>query len=154
VGDPQLAPWLITQMEDLRWSRLAGEAFTLITGADLAWLDLERKPPEGASDGGFGGPSEDPADDDVALDQDESLPWPDAAKVQAWWASQAARFPPGRRCFMGAEPSPTEAARVLREGCQRQRHAAALWACILEPGRPLFPTAAPAWRQKRWLAAP
>lgn len=153
VGDPQVIPWLIAQMEDLHWSRLAGEAFTLITGADLAWLDLERQPPEGAGEGRFGGPTEDPADDEVALDEDESLPWPDVAKVQAWWAKQAARFPAGRRFFMGSEPSPAEAARVLREGGQRQRHAAALWACVLEPGRGLFPTAAPAWRQKRWLAA-
>lgn len=157
VGDPQLVPWLIAQMEDLHWSRLAGEAFTLITGADLAWLDLERKPPEAAADGSgegrYGGPTEDPADDDVALDEDESLPWPDVAKVQTWWARQAARFPAGQRFFMGSAPSPAEAARVLREGGQRQRHAAALWACVLEPGRGLFPTAAPAWRQKRWLAA-
>lgn len=153
VGDPQVVPWLIAQMEDLRWSRLAGEAFTLITGADLAWLDLERKPPEDGDNGRYGGPTEEAADDDVALDEDESLPWPDVAKVQTWWARQAARFPAGRRFFMGSAPSPAEAVRVLREGCQRQRHAAALWACVLEPGCGLFPTAAPAWRQKRWLAA-
>jgi uncharacterized protein (TIGR02270 family) len=153
VGDPHFVPWLISLMADDRWARLAGEAFTLISGADLAALDLERKPPEGVGDGVYGGPSDDPADDDVAMDEDDSLPWPDAARVQAWWAAQQARFPAGRRFFMGAEPSPAQALSVLKQGCQRQRAAAAQWRCLLAPGTALFPTRAPAWRQQRWLVA-
>jgi len=140
-------------MADLQVSRLAGEAFTLMTGADLAKLDLERKPPEGASDGQFGGPNEDPADDNVALDEDESLPWPDPERVQGWWQANQGSFPAAQRFFMGAGPSPAQALKVLREGGQRQRIAAAQWACLLTPGTPLFPTAAPAWRQQRWLKA-
>ncbi len=42
---------------------------------------------------------------------------------------------------------------VLREGTQRQRAVAALLRCLLQPGTLLFPTAAPAWRQQRLLAA-
>lgn len=42
--------------------------------------------------------------------------------------------------------------RLLREGFQRQRIAAAEYLCLLQPGTPLFYTSAPAWRQKRWLA--
>ena len=47
VGDPKVVPWLIAQMDDAKLARTAGEAFSTITGLDLAWLDLERKPPEG-----------------------------------------------------------------------------------------------------------
>lgn len=149
TGDPHLIPWLIAQMTDLRLTRLAGEAFSMITGADLAWLDLDRKPPAGVD---FG-PNDDPEDDNVAMDEDDGLPWPDPDKVQAWWHAQQHRFPAGHRFFIGELPSPAHALKVLRDGFQRQRIAAAQWACLLTPGTKLFPTAAPAWRQQRWLAA-
>jgi uncharacterized protein (TIGR02270 family) len=152
AGDAFFVPWLIGQMQDLVVCRLAGEAFSRITGADLAKLDLERKPPEGASDGQFGGPNEDPDDDNVALDEDESLPWPDPERVQGWWQANQARFPAGQRFFMGELPSPAHALKVLREAGQRQRIAAAQWLSLLTPGSKLFQTAAPAWRQQRWLA--
>jgi uncharacterized protein (TIGR02270 family) len=153
AGDPFFIPWLIGQMHDLAVSRLAGEAFSCITGADLAGLDLERKPPEDAGDGLHGGPSEDPDDPRVALDEDESLPWPDPERVQGWWQAHQARFPAGRRVFMGEVPGPAHAIKVLREAGQRQRIAAAQWLCLLVPGTKLFQTAAPAWRQTRWLDA-
>ena len=149
TGDPHLILWLIAQMTDLRLTRLAGEAFSMITGADLAWLDPDRKPPAGVD---FG-PNDDPEDDNVAMDEDDGLPWPDPDKVQAWWHSQQHRFPAGQRFFIGEPPSPAHALKVLRDGYQRQRIAAAQWACLLTPGTKLFPTAAPAWRQQRWLKA-
>jgi uncharacterized protein (TIGR02270 family) len=151
VGDTYFMPWLIGLCGDDRWARLAGEAISLMTGLDLARLDLERKPPEGSGDGKFGGPTEDPADDNVAMDEDDSLPWPDAAKLQDWWAGNSARLAPGQRWFMGEAPSAEVCARVLREGYQRQRWVAALWAPVLQPGTKVFPIAAPAWRQRRWL---
>lgn len=104
----------------------------------------------------YGGPNEDPDDDNVALDEDESLPWPDPERVQGWWQANQARFTTtssaGRRVFMGEVPSPAQALQVLREGGQRQRIAAAQWLGPLVPGSKLFQTAAPAWRQQRWLA--
>ena len=149
LGDTLFVPWLIELMTDDTQARLAGEAFSLITGADLAALDLERKPPQDAPTG----PSEDPADEDVSLDEDESLPWPEQARVKAWWQAHAARMPAAARCFMGAAPTPAHCVGVLREGTQRQRHIAALHACLLVPGTPLFPICAPAWRQQRRLAS-
>ena len=147
LGDPQVVPWLIEHMTGERLARLAGEAFSLITGADLAALDLERKPPEGFE---FG-PNDDPEDDNVALDEDESLPWPDRDRVHGWWHAQSARMSAGVRHFLGAPPAPEHCTRVLREGFQRQRFAAARWLCLLSPGSKLFATAAPAWRQQRRL---
>jgi uncharacterized protein (TIGR02270 family) len=147
-GDVHYIPWLIRQMVDDKLARLAGESFSTITGADLAWLDLERDPPEAVE----AGPSDSPAEDNVAMDEDDGLPWPDVARVQAWWEANQTRFQPGLRYFVGEPVGVAHCRKVLLEGYQRQRFAAAEYLCLLHPGTPLFPIAAPAWRQKRWLA--
>lgn len=146
AGDPQHLPWLLAQMGEPTLARLAGEAFSTITGLDLAAQDLELKPPRNHVDG----PGDDPDDDDVAMDEDESLPWPDREKLEAWWQANARRFAPGARCFVGAPLSPGHCLAVLRTGFQRQRIAAAEHLSLMSPGTPLFNTAAPAWRQQ-WL---
>jgi uncharacterized protein (TIGR02270 family) len=148
AGDSHYVPWLVQQMQDLKLSRLAGESFSFITGLDLAYLDLERKPPEGVD---FG-PNDDPNDDNVAMDEDDGLPWPDVDKVSRWWQAHGHRFAPGTRYFMGEPPSPGHCLDVLKNGYQRQRMAAAVYLCLLKPGTPLFNCAAPAWRQQRLLA--
>jgi uncharacterized protein (TIGR02270 family) len=148
AGDPHYVPWLIQQMQDLKLSRLAGESFSYITGLDLAYLDLERKPPEGVD---FG-PNDDPNDDNVAMDEDDGLPWPDVDKISAWWQAHGQRFAPGTRYFMGEPPSTAHCLDLLKNGYQRQRMAAAIYLCLLKPGTPLFNCAAPAWRQQRLLA--
>lgn len=147
AGDPYYVPWLIKQMADLKLTRLAGESLSFITGLDLAYLDLERKPPENFEPG----PNENPDDPDVSMDPDDSLPWPDPLKIQAWWETNKSRFTAGIRYFMGAPISREHCIQVLKDGYQRQRIAAALYLCLLEPGTKLFPTKAPAWRQERWL---
>jgi len=147
AGDAQYLPWLIGQMADDPVARLAGESFSMMTGLDLAYLDLERKPPEDVE----AGPTENPEDENVEMDPDDSLPWPDQGKIQPWWAANAQRFQPGVRYFMGDPPSRAHCLSALKEGFQRQRIAAAEYLCLLSPGTPLFNTRAPAWRQQRWL---
>lgn len=149
VGDPGYIHWLMVFMADDRLARLAGEAFSLITGADLAWLDLERKPPQNLELG----PNDDPDDSNVDMDEDEGLPWPDLARVQGWWAANSSRFQPGARYFMGEPLNMDHCARVLRSGYQPQRMAAALYLSLLNPGAPLFEWRAPAHRQQRLLAS-
>lgn len=147
VGDHSYVPWLIKQMQDPTLSRVAGESFCFITGLDLTYLDLDRKPPNNFESG----PNDDPGDANVGMDEDDGLPWPDPVKIQAWWNSHKHCFQPGVRYFMGEPPSVPHCIRVLREGYQRQRIAAAEYLCLLQPGTKLFPTSAPAWRQERWL---
>lgn len=147
AGDPYYIPWLIKQMEDLKLSRLAGESFSFITGLDLAYLDLERNAPEGVE---FG-PNDNLEDENVEMDEDDNLPWPDPVKIQAWWDANKPRFTNGTRYFMGAPVTREHCLHVLKEGYQRQRIAAAQYLCLLEPGTQLFPTSAPAWRQQHWL---
>jgi uncharacterized protein (TIGR02270 family) len=148
VGDPTYVPWLIRQMADDRLARLAGESFSLITGLDLAYLDLERKPPEVIE----AGPNDDPEDSNVEMDPDEGLPWPDQDLVQAWWNRHGSGFRPGRRYFMGAPVAHQGCLDVLRNGFQRQRIAAAYHLALSEPGSVLFEWRAPARRQQQLLA--
>lgn len=148
AGDPSYVPWLIGHMASPETARLAGEAFTLVTGADLDALQLWRPQPEDVETG----PSEDPDDTSVDLDADEGLMWPDPQKVEQWWAANAGRFQKGQRYFMGAPVTWEHCLDVLTHGYQRQRILAAHYLCLLSPGTPLFNTSAPAWRQQRLLA--
>ena len=148
VGDARYLPWLIGRMSDDKLARLAGAAFSMTTGLDLAALDLERKPPEDFESG----PGDDAADPDVEMDPDDGLPWPDPGRVQAWWSANGARFVSGTRYFMGAPVTQDHCADVLKNGYQRQRIAAAYHLCLSNPGTPLFEWRAPAWRQQQELA--
>jgi uncharacterized protein (TIGR02270 family) len=148
VGDPKVIPWLLERMRDPRWGRGAGEAFSLITGVDLAAMRLDGDRPSDFEPG----PSDDPEDPNVDLDADEGLPWPDVAKLESWWTQNADRFRPGVRHFMGKLVTREHCVDILRRGYQRQRVLAAQYLCLLEPGTPLFNTSAPAWRQQRLLA--
>lgn len=157
VGDPQYVPWLIQRMEDETLARVAGESFGLITGVDFNLSELERPAPEPPPVPAHDAPEnatldEDPGSDAAAADEDDGLPWPDAAKVRAWWDTNRGRFERGTRYLMGAPVSRATSLHVLRSGHQRQRMAAAHHLCILEPGTALFNTSAPAWRQQKQLA--
>lgn len=147
IGNSAYAPWLLELMADPLLARAAGEAFTLITGLDL-FKGFEVARPEHLETN----PSEDPDDEDVALDRDEHLPFPDVGAVQEWWAANAHRFQQGRRYFLGAPVTREHCIHVLKTGYQRQRILAANYLCLLDPGTPLFNTSAPAWRQQRLLA--
>ncbi|HZN62453.1 MAG TPA: TIGR02270 family protein [Planctomycetota bacterium] len=147
IGDPALVPGLFDRMKDPKLARVAGEAFSMITGADLAYEDLDGDAPEGFE----AGPTEDPKDENVEMDPDENLPWPRIEAVTKWWESRKPGIRAGTRHLCG---KPIEAAwlrKVLRDGKQRQRAAAALELAILEPGKPLFEVRAPGFRQHQAL---
>ena len=148
AGDPHYLPWLIAQMHERAFARVASEAFTMITGVDLAQADLELKPPNDVELG----PGNNPAQADIAMDDDESLPWPDVVKIRNWWQANGAQFTVGSRYFMGEPPNPSKCLDVLKNSSQRQRIEAAEYLTLLAPGTPLFNTHAPAWRQQRALA--
>jgi len=148
AGNPRYGSWLINQMAANDTARVAGEALTVMTGVDLTHPDLEREAPESFSSGA----DDDPDCHDVAMDEDDGLPWPDPDKVHRWWEANQSRFMPGQRYFMGAPVTREHCIEVLKNGYQRQRILAAQYLCLLEPGTPLFNTSAPAWRQQRLLA--
>lgn len=148
VGDPVYVPWLIKQMETApELSRVAGESFSFITGADIAYEDLDGEQPEGFESG----PTEDPNDDVVSMDPDEDVPWPDPEKILAWWDANKGRFQPGNRYLVGQPISEAGCQQVLRVGFQRQRRAAAVELALMANSRALFETRAPGFRQKEVL---
>jgi uncharacterized protein (TIGR02270 family) len=147
IVDPVLVPWLLEQMKTPDLARIAGEAFTMITGADIDREELRGMSPEGFE----AGPSDDPNDCNVAMDPDENLPWPDPELIALWWDKNAGRYVSGARYLIGHPISAEHLRHVLRNGRQRQRAAAALELAILEPGRPLFEVRAPGFRQIEML---
>ncbi|TWE06774.1 uncharacterized protein (TIGR02270 family) [Pseudomonas sp. AG1028] len=147
LGDPQTIPWLIRQMHELPTARAAGEAFSLITGTDLAELDLELDVYPDYDEG----PTDDPSDANVTMDPDIDLPWPDPHRVERWWQSRQQGLQPGTGYLLGQPFSEQQCMAVLRSGTQRQRRAAASLLARYQPTRVLFATDAPASRQKRLL---
>ncbi len=143
AGDPDLAGVILEWMGIEAIARVAGEAFSMITGADLKYLDLDRDPPGSQEDRG--------EDEFEVLDADRDLPYPDADKVAGWWRSNRDRFQPGRRYLCGLEIEPENLRKVLIQGKQRQRAAAALELALLQPNEPLFEVRSRGCLQERRL---
>lgn len=129
------------------YARAAGEAFCMITGVDLAYEDLDAEWPEGFQ----AGPTEDPQDEDVELDIDEDLLWPQAELIDQWWQRNGGRYQQGMRYLCGQLITDVNCRRVLGDGYQRQRISAALELALLKPDEPLFEWRAPGFRQQEWL---
>lgn len=142
LGDPGAVPWLLARMEDEALARIAGEAFTMITGIAIEG-ELAAKPSKRRD-----GPSDDPADPSVAMDPDMDRPWPAKAALAGAFRTRGAELRRGQRYLLGQSISEGTTLRVLRDATQPLRAAAAIERSLLAPGRPLFEVRAPAFRQK------
>ncbi|WP_457334971.1 TIGR02270 family protein [Rhizobacter sp. P5_C2] len=120
LGDAAVVPWLIERMADERTARLAGEAFSMLTGADLELLDLDRVAPVSEAD------DEAPVDATRSPLDDSGLPLPDQELVHAWWQSQRGHFAGATRYLLGRPVELGMLLGILSSGDQRQRRAAAL----------------------------
>jgi uncharacterized protein (TIGR02270 family) len=143
IGQTSYVPWLIEQMDDPMFARIAAESFVLITGADFNTEQMEVPSPDGFEDG----PSDNPEDEDVVVPEDVALPWPDVASIKAWWAGNRGRFAEPTRWFMGAPMSEAACRTVLNEGFQRQRRLAALHLAVGNPNTVMVNASASARRQ-------
>lgn len=146
LGDPAQIPWLVSAMEDPAIARVAGEAFTTITGVALRG-DLQGERPPGFRSG----PGDDPDDDDVAMDPDDGLPWPRAGAIRELWARRGGSLPGEGRYLLGRPITRESALFVLAHGGQKHRAAAALELAGGSPGSPLFEVRAPSERQRALL---
>jgi len=149
AGDAARLPWLIEQSARDPVARIAGEAISMITGLDLELLDFDRSAPADMPSG----PTDDPSDPHVAMDEDEGLPWPDPEKLKHWWQTNSANYGEGDRRFYGGPATPDHCRHVLGAGYQRQRMGAALYLATFENAAPLFEWRAPAARQRAALNA-
>lgn len=142
IGDPGLVPLLIELMDNDEVCRVAGQAVTCITGIDLAYIDLDRDAPMDYE----GGPNDRPEDENVAMDSDDDLPWPDTNRVAQWWESERRRFRSENQYLWGQPKTEGTLPDVLRTGTQSVRGAAALELGLRTLG-PLFEVRAPGSRQ-------
>ena len=149
IGDPSLVPWLIETAEVDAVARPAGAAISSITGLDLAYEDLERDWPEGFESG----PTEDALDENVALDDDENLPWPASDLLKSWWGTNGGQYQVDTRYLCGQPISADSCQEVLKVGTQTQRAAAALELALIRPRQPLFEVRACGDQQRRALAS-
>jgi uncharacterized protein (TIGR02270 family) len=138
LGDPHAVNWLISRMADPLQARLAGEAFTFITGIDLERYKLSTPPPQDQAPI----PNDDAADHDVGLDEDENLPWPQAEQLATLWRNHGQHFLVGRRYFLGKAITPEWLKSRLQDSSQRQRHAAVLELALIDPQSRLINTRA------------
>lgn len=107
LGDPQAIPWIISQMENVQVSRLAGHVFSTITGISLdereLVLNIDEIKKEDLLD--------DFEDDDYQgdgsqgkgfdVDECENVSWPDVAKIKIIWQKYSHLFPAGQRLYLG-----------------------------------------------------
>ena len=148
VGDPAAIPWLIKKMEDPSTARLAGEAFSNITGVDIDYNDLDMDRVDDLDE------VEDGAEDTgLSLGYESNLPTPSPDLVAEWWRRNHASFAAKTRYLCGKPVSVESAYHALLAGTQRQRAGAALELSILEPGTTLFEVRGRATRQMEQLRA-
>lgn len=147
LGDTGGISWLIEQMATPSLARVSGESFSMITGTDLSFDKLEGELPEGFE----AGPTENPEDENVVMDPDEDLPWPNPVLVEKWWTANKSRFSRGSRFLVGEPIAEESLQKILRTGKQRQRAAAALELALRNPEKGLFEVRASASRQKQLL---
>jgi uncharacterized protein (TIGR02270 family) len=149
LGDPVVVPWLVQQMRIEAMARVAGESFSMITGVDLAEQGLDRASPEAFE----AGPTDEPGDENVAMDADENLAWPAPDKIESWWHKEKHRFAQGVRHLWGVPITGQSCDRILRDGYQRQRRAAAYELVRLGARRVLWNWRARSTSQAKALAA-
>jgi uncharacterized protein (TIGR02270 family) len=151
TGDVSAVPWLIAQMDDPALGCVAGEAFCMITGVDLADERLKQDPLE-APDDEAGQPAEYDTSWDARPHRAVALVRPSAKRVADWWTINAHRIDGARRLLGGAPLNAPDLRLLLRHGRQRLRMAAALQLALLHPERPISEVRARGDRQIREAA--
>lgn len=135
LGDPHAIGWLIQQMQKPVYARLAGLAFTLITGIDLEQSRLHKAIVAPVPD------TEQEDYEDAAEDIDSDLAWPDHARVKAYWDQHGQSLQIGQRYFLGQPVNTPYLKQVLKTGNQLQRQFAAIKLALADPDEPLHNTA-------------
>ncbi|WP_168189648.1 TIGR02270 family protein [Limnobaculum zhutongyuii] len=157
AGYPEYVPWLIEMMEHPELVRLAGEAFSMITGVDIDYEDLviEDDDDEQAESFDLDNDELDESffDDDEEDDLDEyeqDLQVPDPKLIAVWWQQYQPHFNEGARYLVGKVIAEGSLFEVLQRGFQRQRSAAALELGLLHPQYLFLETQVKGRRQQRY----
>lgn len=140
TGLPVMIPFLLECLDLAPLKRVAAEAISEITGMDVIKDRLTAETPEMT-----GGPSEDPEDPAIAIDQDEGSPCPKPAAVKSWWQIHSPDFAPMTRYLSGRAVDRDALRQLIPTGLQTRRAVAAELFAL--HGQPLFDVCAPAFRQ-------
>ncbi len=118
-GDPATVPWIISAMSRKDLARLAGWAFSMVTGIDL---DAQRLT--------TAAPAPDAGEDERLVplhDPDVGLPWPHPTLVDVWWREHGQLYAGGTRLLLGrSAKDPEHCFDILNNGSQAERWAAAM----------------------------
>jgi len=134
LGDPALVDQLSPKLQDPALARAAGESFSMITGVDLGYADLDADAPDDFPPV----PNDDADEDFIPEDPDEDLQWPAGERIEHWWTRHREDFQPGIRHLAGRPLELKTLRKTLVDGTQRQRTAAALEIALRHPSEPLF----------------
>lgn len=145
TGEPAYIPMLIKQMNDPENARIAGHAFSMVTGVNLEEHGLDTEKPEDFE----AGPNDDPEDENVDMDMDENLPWPDADLVTRWWKQNGSAFNQGTRYLAGSPVSPETCLQILESANQDTRLAASLELTLVSAESAFINVKAPGYKQLR-----
>lgn len=148
TGNPQAIDSLIELMKMPKLAKLAGEAFCMITGADLDYDDLTLDDEDDDSND-----EQLPEITDINLDTDtdiddfmsktkmvfaneefaedyqnyiDDLLLPDAKLIQSWWQTQQVNFAKNTHYLVGLPTTENNLHYIIKSGFQRQRQVAAL----------------------------
>lgn len=148
-GRADLVPRLMEMLDDadVRVSRLAGEAVSLLTGLDLAEDPYNALPP--ADGDGLPEFEQDDLEADLVPSDDEDLPLPAAEAVRAWWARKRMTSPLKGRVLAGEPWSEARALDLLERGPSHRRATLAWWLDVRSGGRVSVDTLVWAAAQRR-----
>jgi len=131
LGDPHGIDWLLEQMAIPEHAKIAGEAFSSITGVDLKQIQLIDTINTKEDD-----IEEDEDIDDALLlaqDEDQYLPVPHVEKINQHWQQIRQQFTAEQRYFLGQPVTVDLLKQTFLHGQQRHRLAAALELALLIP---------------------
>lgn len=144
-GDPATMPWIINAMSRKDLARLAGWAFTMVTGVDLDTMRLTAAAPKPDDEDERNGPLKDP---------DVGLSWPHPAAIDAWWRENAASYSAGTKLLFGQSAADKDhCLDLLLNGTQAARWAAALNLALNDTGMPYIETSSASLAQQIALDA-
>lgn len=142
-GEPSHIGWLLECLGSPEQCRRAALALCTIAGIDLQGEQAVAKPPPGAPEG----PTDDPDDDDVAVDADGDLLWPDCDALGLICHARQSAIGPGQRHLLGKPIAGAWLEELLASASQHHRRAAAFELVLMRPGSVLPETRSPAFRR-------
>jgi len=139
LGDPHGMEWLLAQMEIPEYAKIAGEAYSTLTGVSLEQAQLINTQAR-TLDSIEMEKEDDETIDEQAFDEDLNLPLPQVEKVRQHWQQQRSQFTIGQRYFLGRPVAPSLLKHTFLYGQSRHRLAAAL-ALALQTPEHIYPNA-------------